>query len=185
MQYKQRSAIYQPTAHYNRAPGGDSAASITSPSEGESETAPLEMIPQGQTGDNDESESEIIPEEEPDSSEPESVLDEIKEHVLGIGPDDNEEAKVPGTSNETSAETEESTVGESSPCYVIVGAFGVSSNVDRMIERLAGMGYDTATMPSRGLTQVGVPARCDSHEINSILRDLQTQVEAQAWILNQ
>ena len=70
----------------------------------------------------------------------------------------------------------------SSQCFVIVGAFGVASNVDRMLTRLQGMGYEVATMPNRGLTQVGVPMPCEGSEIEAALGDLQTHVEAQAWI---
>ena len=69
-----------------------------------------------------------------------------------------------------------------SKCYVIVGAFGVSSNVDRMIDRLEGMGYGVATMPNRGLTQVGVTSTCDSLQIDKVLEDMRANVEAQAWI---
>lgn len=69
-------------------------------------------------------------------------------------------------------------------CYVVVGAFGVPSNVTRMIERLNAMGYPADTMPNRGLTQVGVPADCNGAEIQNILQVLQSEVEPQAWIYN-
>ncbi|RLD22292.1 MAG: hypothetical protein DRI69_01580 [Bacteroidetes bacterium] len=69
-----------------------------------------------------------------------------------------------------------------SDCYVIVGAFGVQSNVDRMLARLTKMGYAPASMQRNNLTQIGVPAPCGSGEINRVLEDLQLNVEAEAWI---
>jgi hypothetical protein len=71
-----------------------------------------------------------------------------------------------------------------SDCYVVVGAFGVQSNVDRMIERLSKMGYSSARMTRNNLTQIGVPAACESAEVAQILADLQQNVEAAAWIYN-
>ena len=66
---------------------------------------------------------------------------------------------------------------------MIVGAFGVSSNVDRMIVRLGNMGYGVATMPRNGLTQVEFrfPATA---RLEAVLSDLQQNVEGQAWIYN-
>ncbi len=71
-----------------------------------------------------------------------------------------------------------------SDCYVIVGAFGVQSNVDRMLVRLTEMGYQPAKMARNKLTQIGVPAPCGSSEVQRVLADLQLNVEAEAWIYN-
>lgn len=95
-----------------------------------------------------------------------------EEGTLGIEPDTQasvQSATTPVTGRE---------------CHVVVGAFGVDSNVRRMITRLEALGYSVDTMAKGSLTQVGVPAPCGTAEIERVLAELRSSVEAQAWILN-
>ena len=68
-------------------------------------------------------------------------------------------------------------------CLIIVGAFGVPGNVDRMQQKLNELGYESMTIPGRSLTKVGiVPVDCSPAEMLAQLRNVRTQVEQSAWI---
>lgn len=71
---------------------------------------------------------------------------------------------------------------DSGDCIIIVGAFGSTANVSKMlgkIERLGMIGYQDSQL-SR-LTRVGVKANCNS--VNESLQQVKNQIEPTAWIL--
>jgi hypothetical protein len=204
MQYNKRGAIYHPAATYNRAPVEDSPIF----NDGEESTTELSIPSENYeeaTGDDrkltevfsDNAKDMLGIEKESDKIEKEYPID--KSELMG-------ETDLPdGSASPAERDLKEENytvdnVMESDPivhkpapgasdkddltkqCYVIVGAFGVQANVDRMLVRLTKMGYAPASMPRNNLTQIGVAAPCGSVEVQLILKDLQQNVEAEAWI---
>ena len=68
-------------------------------------------------------------------------------------------------------------------CLVVVGAFSVAGNTERMVSRLQAMGYTTLTNPRGQLTQVGVPVDCKANNLQVVLDFLRRNVEQEAWVL--
>jgi hypothetical protein len=95
------------------------------------------------------------------------------------------ELELPAVETDSHASNQPATTpSKGRECHVVVGAFGVNSNVRRMVSRLESLGYSVDTMAKGSLTQVGVPAPCGTAEIERVLAELRSSVEAQAWILN-
>jgi hypothetical protein len=91
---------------------------------------------------------------------------------------------------ETQAEVEtpsitkqESLYAATGECLIILGAFSVGANVERMTNRLRAMGYTTLTQPRGSLTQVGIPVDCKAQNLQVVLGFLRKNVEQQAWVL--
>jgi len=204
MQYNKRGAIYHPAATYNRAPikdtpifgsGGENESELSIPPVEDNQVSMEERTVQDVISDNalemlglegtadDKDEIRPVEQDEPlTESKPGMDYqseDESRPTILDIA-DDDAVVSDPETNQSISEESQAGNL--TSDCYVIVGAFGVQSNVDRMLARLTKMGYAAASMPRNNLTQIGVPAACGSADVQLILKDLQQNVEAEAWI---
>lgn len=195
-----------PSSVYNRAPEMEEATVIPTTDDTATDTG-LDSAKEERTTMNG-ALLDIIDQEEVVSEDEavDSTIEEIEEPQAAIGTSIDTQAAVqtpeqaedlpaePDTlevspalsetfsENTSDSPTQSTTSTVADGCYVIVGAFGVASNVDRMVRRLEGLGYSTATMPRGALTQVGVPADCESQEISRVLEELKVSVEAQAWI---
>lgn len=117
-----------------------------------------------------------------DPTEPYNIVSpEDTAHAL---PPDTAEVPVRTDTAQRSAEEELNITDTAGMrCVVIVGAFGVPSNVDRMVLRLRDMGYDPVTIPVGQLMQVGVPQVCGSTALSELKRVMRTHVEQDAWVL--
>ena len=71
-----------------------------------------------------------------------------------------------------------------SPCIIIVGAFGLDANVNRMRNRIEEAGYSSIAIPGHRLTKVGLRFNCD--DSNGVALDwAQENLDPNAWIYNE
>ena len=207
IQYKTRASMVYPVEAYNRSPVTDSAGNQTdlslglSPgeetapgnlSQGDSSTTTNQIEDSGDaasatspaTTATDEPQITDAPEvaDEPEAATEEPVDEPLAAESSGVDPPAEEG---PDSVEDTTAEPVESS-GEvaAGQCIVVVGAFGVQANVDRMVQRITQMGFQPVTRSKGALTQVGISAQCRSAEITQLLQTMRSEVEAQAWILN-
>ncbi len=68
------------------------------------------------------------------------------------------------------------------PCYVIVGAFGNPDNVTKMVQRLEGMGYKSAQIKGGTLTKVAISTSCDKETLEKILNEARSGINPESWI---
>ena len=69
-------------------------------------------------------------------------------------------------------------------CVIIVGSFRRATNVARMEERLAGLGYEVYLEPGpRGLTRVGARLECLDEEVLDTLGFFRKSFVSDAWVL--
>ena len=73
--------------------------------------------------------------------------------------------------------------GKGKDCMVVVGAFRVLSNVDRMEARLTQMGYQPYTEVRKGLTHVGVLTPCRTSDLRKVLYRGRAEIDGGAWVL--
>ncbi len=67
-------------------------------------------------------------------------------------------------------------------CYVVVGAFADTLNVERMESRLAEMGYAYERLPGRSIIRVAIRSSCDPVALQNVLDDARARISDQAWI---
>jgi hypothetical protein len=67
-------------------------------------------------------------------------------------------------------------------CYVVVGAFADTLNVERMESRLAEMGYAFERLPGRSIIRVAIRSSCDPVALQNVLDDARARISDQAWI---
>ena len=197
VQYKSRNAMMYPVEAYNRSPIADTAKPMEKKADEFSLTpdpgtgAPATADSDEQAAGGDSSSAALQPPGE-DTSALESTTPDssrLGDNSSTIRPDEESHNRDFG---HTDIETESPSAPEAAPvpsqqtrqCYVVVGAFGVQANVQRMADRLTAMGYQPVKRPSGQLTQVAVPAPCDSPELQQLLDNLQTEVEKDAWVLD-
>ena len=96
-----------------------------------------------------------------------------------------EETPVPPAPVEetVSSPASESVHAATEDCLVVVGAFSMTANVDRMVSRLSAMGYTTEVRPRGALTQVAVPVNCKTTNLSVVLDFMRKNIEPQAWVL--
>ncbi len=68
-------------------------------------------------------------------------------------------------------------------CMIILGAYSIQHNIDRMIAKLDRRGYDSFTRPFRSLTQVGIRVPCDPRDYEETLKDIRSSYAADAVFL--
>ena len=113
----------------------------------------------------------------------EQQVEETEADPLGtITPTDNVSSEMPVPADDGASQRQ---MTPSPDCVIIVGAFGVEANVQRMLDRLNAMNLTTTTIVRGELTQVGVGVVCDSQEMTETLAVLQAQVEPQSWVFYQ
>ncbi len=93
------------------------------------------------------------------------------------------ETIIPESVTPASTEQDESLHVATGDCTVVLGAFSLESNADRMVSRLQSMGYTAQTQPRGQLTQVGVPVDCKAQNLKVVLDFLRKNVEPHAWVL--
>lgn len=82
---------------------------------------------------------------------------------------------------------QQSPVGEtpstnSSPCYVVVGAFSDAANVTRMVDRLTGLGYTAEQIKGGSLIRVAIRSSCDQDSLQKLLNEARTSINPESWI---
>ena len=83
---------------------------------------------------------------------------------------------------EPEVEVESIELNKSEDCIIIVGAFGSSANVNKMLRKIEGLGWSGyQDQKSSRLTRVGVQVQCSS--LNESLRQVKSKIEPAAWIL--
>lgn len=89
--------------------------------------------------------------------------------------------------DETADDTQEaqSTLSpEEHTAIIAVGLFGNPENVEKLIERLAGMGYSPVSQAEGKLTRIGVSTRYEQEsELDDLLKELQARVEKSAFVM--
>lgn len=80
--------------------------------------------------------------------------------------------------------TEKPIVQESTepPCFVVVGAFTNQENVNKMMDRLRGLGYTPEKIAGRTLTRVAISTSCDKDNLQKVLSEARASVNPEAWI---
>ncbi len=73
--------------------------------------------------------------------------------------------------------------GKGKDCMVVVGAFRVLSNVDRMEAKLKQMGYQPYTEVRKGLTHVGVLTPCRTSELRNVLYRGRAEIDGGTWVM--
>jgi hypothetical protein len=123
--------------------------------------------------------AEILPDglstESPSASVP---LDEIPEASAESEPIASSEVVGNLTGNSTASNT-----SESQECLIVVGAFSLTANADRMTELLRSLGYEVRSVQRGKLAQIGVPVDCSAEHISDVTATLRNTVEASAWLL--
>ena len=71
---------------------------------------------------------------------------------------------------------------EENACYVVVGAFADTLNVERMESRLLEMGYAFERLPGRSIIRVAIRSSCDPVALQNVLDDARARISDQAWI---
>jgi len=68
-------------------------------------------------------------------------------------------------------------------CKIIIGAFSIESNQQKLIQKLKADGYRTFETPFRGLTRVGIYHACNSEDLNNTLDKIKREFASDAMIL--
>ncbi len=76
----------------------------------------------------------------------------------------------------------ESPEAESSPCYVVVGAFTDPVNITKMVERLAALGYTAEEIKGGSLTRVAIRTSCGQDSLQKLLNEARSSINPEAWI---
>ena len=71
---------------------------------------------------------------------------------------------------------------DSSPCYVVVGAFSDATNVTRMVDRLTGLGYVPEQIKGGSLIRVAIRSSCDQDSLQKLLNEARTTINPESWI---
>ena len=79
--------------------------------------------------------------------------------------------------------TDSGTAAGSKSCMVVVGAFSLTRNADRMIQRLSALGFETRSVQKGNLAQIGIPADCDASDLDMLVTQVRNAVEPTAWVL--
>jgi hypothetical protein len=108
------------------------------------------------------------------------VVDTLGEDTVATAQQDTvalEVTDIPVTSpaNSPTAEPEKG-------CYVVVGAFADTLNVERMESRLSEMGYAFERLPGRSIIRVAIRSSCDPVALQNVLDDARARISDQAWI---
>ncbi len=69
-------------------------------------------------------------------------------------------------------------------CIIVLGAYAINGNVDKMIRRLQKAGYEPFTRPFRSLTQVGITISCDPKVSRKHLSLMRSNFASDAVLLN-
>lgn len=67
-------------------------------------------------------------------------------------------------------------------CYVVVGAFSDPENINRMVDRLTSLGYETHKISGRTLTRVAITTSCETSKLQKVLNDARSTINPEAWI---
>ena len=70
----------------------------------------------------------------------------------------------------------------SSPCYVVVGAFSDATNITRMVDRLTGLGYVPEQIKGGSLIRVAIRSSCDQDSLQKLLNEARTSINPESWI---
>lgn len=71
---------------------------------------------------------------------------------------------------------------QSTPCFIVVGAFRDPSNVTKMEDRLKSMGYTFEQIKGKTLTRVAIRTSCDPANMERILNEARSSINPEAWI---
>jgi cell division septation protein DedD len=82
-----------------------------------------------------------------------------------------------------STEVQSEKVAVRTKCVIILGAFRNSKNISSLLTELNSTGYDSFTVPYKGLTRVGVNVSCDDSVNAPILRTLRRAIAKDAVLM--
>lgn len=68
------------------------------------------------------------------------------------------------------------------PCFVVVGAFAHADNVNRMVQRLEGLGYKSEQIKGGTLTRVAIRTSCDKAILQKTLSEARSGINPESWI---
>lgn len=143
-------------------------------SSGIGDTIPTQQPTSQDEDENLNSDTLQLEEVEPDSLSPAGVS---PPHVREEGPN-----YLPVLTSQKEVPVAEET--DESPCIIIVGAFGLEANVDRMKSRIEEAGYPSVEISGSRLTKVGLRFDCSDSDGNA-LNWAQQNLDPNAWIFNE
>jgi cell division septation protein DedD len=94
---------------------------------------------------------------------------------------DSETITTPVEEPKTIEEPAETQVTEP-PCFVVVGAFTNPENVNKMMDRLEGLGYKATKIEGGSLTRVAISTSCDKTNLEKILNEARSGINPESWI---
>ncbi|MGB4846330.1 MAG: SPOR domain-containing protein [Saprospiraceae bacterium] len=68
------------------------------------------------------------------------------------------------------------------PCFIVVGAFTNQENVNKMMDRLKGLGYKSEKILGVTLTRVAISTSCDKDNLQKVLSEARASINPEAWI---
>lgn len=71
---------------------------------------------------------------------------------------------------------------DSSPCYIVVGAFTDPANISKMVDRLTSLGYESELIKGGTLTRVAIRSSCDQETLQKLLNDTRSTINPESWI---
>ena len=68
------------------------------------------------------------------------------------------------------------------PCYIVVGAFTNTDNIERMVKQIEGFGYKSTKLKGGALTRVAISTSCDKANLQKVLSEAKSGINPEAWI---
>jgi hypothetical protein len=146
----------------------------------ESDEVPELIDPYVVPEDTNENAAEVIPD---DPGTPATLEDESQELLSDEHPLSRENTAADPEIPPQPVESSDSSLSGTQECIVVVGAFTLTSNADRMMELLRSQGYPVRSIQKGKLAQVGVPVNCVGSDVDDIVAALRSNIEASAWVL--
>lgn len=110
----------------------------------------------------------------------ESIAEEpIKETVVEPVSASDEENEPVLVNEETTSDN----AAQQEAFIIILGAFGKSSSVDRLVKKMKKLDYNPYTKEKNGLTRVGIRILCNSNEIEGHLNEVREIFTDKAWLV--
>ena len=68
-------------------------------------------------------------------------------------------------------------------CVIITGAYRKQHNIDTMVSKIKGAGYDVYTEPSGHYTRVGFTFNCENKDLQAVIDEVRLTITKDAWYL--
>lgn len=115
----------------------------------------------------------------------ESITEEVDQVLAGdnVDADISEKAETQLENKTSSTSDQSESVAAQTKCVIILGAFRNSKNISSLLTQLNRSGYDSFTVPYKGLTRVGVNVSCDDSVNAPLLRKLREVIAKDAVLM--